>query len=142
MGWFVLGWAVAFAGVWVASRWWFIDIRWHGSRVTFAIGMQYVDTYPASTPQSLEYSTRSNTMSVPWMWWFWERHNFISAGKPFFGVTFPGWFIPGVLAGVGGPLLRSGIIARRARIGFCKKCRYDLRGLPPGSPCPECGTSA
>ncbi|HVU63780.1 MAG TPA: hypothetical protein VHC70_07380 [Phycisphaerales bacterium] len=22
----------------------------------------------------------------------------------------------------------------------CVKCKYDRRGLPPGTPCPECGT--
>jgi hypothetical protein len=28
---------------------------------------------------------------------------------------------------------------RRARIGLCPTCNYDLRGLPAASPCPECG---
>ena len=23
--------------------------------------------------------------------------------------------------------------------GHCRRCRYDLSGLPPGAPCPECG---
>ncbi len=27
----------------------------------------------------------------------------------------------------------------RARRGLCTRCAYDLKGLPPGSPCPECG---
>jgi hypothetical protein len=27
---------------------------------------------------------------------------------------------------------------RRAR-GLCKECAYNLRGLPPNAPCPECG---
>jgi hypothetical protein len=29
--------------------------------------------------------------------------------------------------------------ARRRR-GSCTGCNYDLRGMPPGSPCPECGS--
>jgi hypothetical protein len=29
---------------------------------------------------------------------------------------------------------------RRRRAGRCTRCNYDLKGLPPGSPCPECGT--
>jgi len=29
----------------------------------------------------------------------------------------------------------------RARRGLCTRCAYDLKGLPPGSPCPECGNS-
>lgn len=27
----------------------------------------------------------------------------------------------------------------RVRRGLCTRCAYDLNGLPPGSPCPECG---
>lgn len=27
----------------------------------------------------------------------------------------------------------------RRRRGLCPRCAYDLTGLPPGSPCPECG---
>ncbi len=29
---------------------------------------------------------------------------------------------------------------RRRRNGLCVRCGYDLKGLPPGSNCPECGT--
>jgi hypothetical protein len=32
--------------------------------------------------------------------------------------------------------------ALRIRRGRCPKCAYDLRGLAPGSPCPECGRGA
>jgi hypothetical protein len=28
--------------------------------------------------------------------------------------------------------------AARVKAGACPSCRYDLSGLPPGSPCPEC----
>lgn len=28
---------------------------------------------------------------------------------------------------------------RRSRAGVCPACTYPLTGLPPGSPCPECG---
>jgi len=39
-------------------------------------------------------------------------------------------------------LARLGLrIYRRTLIpaGHCKRCRYDLSGLDPGTPCPECG---
>jgi hypothetical protein len=29
---------------------------------------------------------------------------------------------------------------RLTRHGHCPRCHYDLRGLPPNSPCPECGS--
>lgn len=33
----------------------------------------------------------------------------------------------------------SAAFRRRSTPGHCTKCRYDLRSLPLGSPCPECG---
>ena len=33
-------------------------------------------------------------------------------------------------------------LRRRIPPGHCPNCRYDLRGLPPNSPCPECGKGA
>lgn len=42
------------------------------------------------------------------------------------------WFVP--LFGI-----RSARRAIRRRRGLCTRCAYDLKGLAPGSPCPECG---
>jgi len=45
----------------------------------------------------------------------------------------------GVMLGVGSMLL---IGSREPRAGRCSTCAYDLRGLPIGAVCPECGTAA
>lgn len=77
--------------------------------------------------------------------WYWRRRNPISN----FGLYFPSFslnsdpsylglpFWPFTLLGIGG------LIATSRRFhpprGLCRKCHYDLVGLPPDSPCPECG---
>lgn len=47
------------------------------------------------------------------------------------------WFLASV------PMFsRSLLKSTRHTPGTCKKCKYDLRDLPLGTPCPECGTPA
>lgn len=56
------------------------------------------------------------------------------------GIVISLWFLAAlfILPGTGlGFSAWHGI--RRARIGLCVKCNYDLRGLPASAPCPECG---
>ena len=33
-------------------------------------------------------------------------------------------------------------VARRARLGYCPACNYNLSGIAVGAACPECGTRA
>lgn len=50
------------------------------------------------------------------------------------------------------PMLVTGLVAayafgslagaRRARLGSCGICGYDLKGLPKGAACPECGKAS
>lgn len=50
------------------------------------------------------------------------------------------WFLAAVFLLSGTALAFSARRSiRRARIGLCPTCRYDLRGLPAPAPCPECG---
>lgn len=50
----------------------------------------------------------------------------------------PLWPIPVTLAALGGTLL---YIARKPSPFGCPVCSYDRRGIPPNTPCPECGTN-
>ena len=49
--------------------------------------------------------------------------------------SIPFWLLIGAFSGLALLLRRQ---PRRER-GLCPKCDYDLAGLPPGTPCPECG---
>lgn len=58
------------------------------------------------------------------------------------GIAIPLWPV------LAGSLLLAGyshgliVGSRRATIGRCAHCGYDLRSLPPGAVCPECGPAA
>lgn len=70
----------------------------------------------------------------PFVWLPWLHHESPSSHR----IDMPLWV---VLA----PALAPSAIfawrqARRRARGECARCAYDLRGLPPGAPCPECGT--
>jgi len=70
--------------------------------------------------------------------------------RPAFDISFLTWnpIWPGLIGstafwGVASFLFWSGLVSitRRWRVSRhqCTNCRYDLRGLPDGAPCPECG---
>jgi hypothetical protein len=55
-------------------------------------------------------------------------------------IEMPLWIPAALLAALALPMWWSVLHRRRAaRAGTCPRCRYDLSGLPPGAPCPECG---
>lgn len=53
-------------------------------------------------------------------------------------LVLPWW----MLGALGGGLMCAGLWGIRAPKGHCRKCEYDLRGLPAGAGvCPECGAT-
>jgi len=75
------------------------------------------------------YATRT---SGPAYWWFLWRSDLgiLGAGMPLW-LPFSLFSISGIIS-----LWRA---HSRPRPGLCSHCHYPLTGLPPNSPCPECG---
>ncbi len=71
-----------------------------------------------------------------WLWVpDWEHRSLISG--VLVTVHVPLWMVQVVLAVPTAWLWRRD--RRRARAGLCAACGYDLAGLAPSAPCPECG---
>jgi hypothetical protein len=71
-------------------------------------------------------------------WWRFEWHVY---SLEMWAIAFPIWLpLPLVLSATLGAWRLDTLARRRARSGKCPKCGYDRRGLPPSSPCPECGS--
>ena len=101
----------------------------------------------------VRYSAHSGGTATGWAWQKrWGR----AMGDPFAGWT----WLPGVAESPMNPFTRALVIPlwmplvlcagpaawlvwrdrKAARLAnLCPKCSYPLGGLPPGSPCPECG---
>ena len=160
-GFVVLGLAVA--GVMVASRWW--SYGRVGPNATYLLverGTLWYHSYPnyAITPDRWVIGLeRSDSPALDWwlsspktldtihLGFFRVRDRLIARAVgtaqplpdtswiefvlwPFVLVT----SIPGVAVVVMGRR-----VARRARLGHCPACNYNLRGLAAGAACPECG---
>jgi hypothetical protein len=59
----------------------------------------------------------------------------IRPGQPSWEFWAPLWLL-GLAVGL--PSVLAWVAHRRAPRTGCHTCNYDLSGLPPGSPCPEC----
>src|SRR5262249_20025072 len=83
---------------------------------------------------------RFDSANIRWRWW-WE---FDEGSLPHdWSVLVPIWMLalPSLLTSATAWRLDT-LARRRARVGLCPKCGYNLAGLPPTSPCPECGQAS
>ena len=78
---------------------------------------------------------RSNPRADDWHYGFSYSR---SPSGFFFGMTL---VYPALLTTLAASLLWRWdfVVRRRERVGLCKKCGYDRRGLAAGAACPECG---
>jgi hypothetical protein len=127
---------VVMAGVWISSAWWYVT-WWRDSGTVIGIGDggfgfdQILKSPIPPSSQGIHFGYQSWTFH----WWFrWEKL------PPERFVNIPIWTLA-LLAAIQAVFAwRLDTLARRrARVGFCPKCRYDRTGHPAESPCPECG---
>lgn len=129
--------SVAIAAAWIGSRWWFV--AWDGrlGALGIARGIGY-GWFPDLGARGYQYGWTNRLPGVDrWMWWpngsLIDRTTY----DKYILVQTPLW-LP-VLS----MLTLSMWIWHRDRLavheGHCRRCHYDLTGLPPASRCPECG---
>jgi hypothetical protein len=93
----------------------------HGCFVVCRVDESEVD------PRMLGWHMELNFAKLYW-WFEWRKSG------SYAGLTIPLWVFMLPAAAI-----TLNTFPRRRRPGHCPCCSYDLRGLPPGSACPECG---
>jgi hypothetical protein len=95
-------------------------------------------------PQIGVYPARTEYRCPPWASAWRPALRWGEGASPFekdyFELELPLWIVFVAGAAVSGLALRSHRRLERAARP-CPSCNYDLSGLPPGSPCPECATT-
>ena len=137
--WVATGIAVLACLAYAASyRWWVARDDGGGRVVAFSRGRWVTTTWvPTMSPRTLkpgEWTAGRDPGTFPW----WQG----LAPPPLSVRTETTAVLPltiGAAVGLWGLWLHGTRKARR--IGACRVCEYDLRGLPRGSPCPECGAA-
>ncbi len=128
------------AGVWLSSRWWGVrrtamtNGRWLNLEIGRGVfAYNEVESEGTSLTRKPEWSFRAPTPAM--LIW---RPSWFVGGVPRQRLLWLPLWIPLTALAVPTALLwwRD---RRRARPGHCAACGYDLAGLAPGAPCPECG---
>jgi hypothetical protein len=119
--------------VWITSAWY--GFRWWGQnsdhisilRGTVMMGREH-------QPSDVVWGITRVRARLFWSYWAFD------STPPNWGLYFPIWILSLPLLLISATAWRLDTLARRrARVGLCPKCNYNLCGLPPDSLCPECG---
>ncbi|MGH7131407.1 MAG: hypothetical protein ACREJO_05630 [Phycisphaerales bacterium] len=162
-GWFLLVLGVLITGVWGASAKWMVGFGSNNAVIGVTSGIVGLNTFPSDPrlpkpergwsfgrssswhwllESSPDWSRGGDTSVNTWLF-TWSSRERQTGSSVFLNVIL--WPIALVGLGSGAGLLQWDRYARRRRAmaGHCRKCGYDLAGLPrgTGAPCPECGAA-
>jgi hypothetical protein len=127
--------------VWAGSAWWMVrgplTQRTHLQIVAGRVDV--IRFGPKSEMPAMMPWQRLERHRMPFRWWFGTK-TYVSAPIQYDVAGIPLWSLL-LLTGVPTAwMFRTDWKRRRIeRAGLCPKCGYDLRGLPDGRACPECG---
>lgn len=137
LGYACIGLAVVTTAAWLASGWYGAAYGWGGRRA-LSIGAGWIEYDGPGTAdafgQADGWQCWSRTIGSQWRFDFLHVSN---AAQTVVGV--PLYPIPLLLGALGFTILHR---TRPRPPYLCPKCKYDLRGLPPAAPCPECAAPA
>jgi hypothetical protein len=132
-------------GAWAGGRWYYVDYHWWRSSFVWAFyitkGGAELSGFTSHNGIADGFGAGRIQDAPTWSWWFevdWQQ----PTGRMIFRRVFvPLWPVI-VLAGAATLVLwrPESERGRRKRLGLCRSCGYDRRGLAPDAPCPECGT--
>lgn len=140
------GAAVLFLGAWIASIWlclvWIFWAPLIPGKVHIVIRDGIVFLIHTTRPDDLRPDSLEPGLRVwkgdPEMPFNWGFDYYASTYEQI--VVIPLWCPAMISLAVFAFVWRlDGRGARRIRRGHCPTCNYNLSGLPPGAPCPECG---
>jgi len=121
------------------SRWWWVDLELG----RYTLGLSDGQILVFSFENSWRWDVRVGRVNLPYHA-DWKHAGRFPARVGATGGYAPAWILPACLLV---PTVLAWYLDIRAKrralgVGRCRKCRYDLRGLPAGSRCPECGAKS